>query len=306
VICEGRHIKTIRTLIALLLLLGSPLARGGAPSWNEVDSWAYQLCDYKDGKLDEIAGSDFDLAVVDLSRDGAGDFFSREEIGALKASGKLVLAYFEIGAIEEGRPEWNSVPGDLKSGKVDGWPNEQYVRFWDERWWPVVKGRIDQALDAGFDGAYLDMVTSYEEIPGSGMTLEQRANAMVNLISLISRYAKDKNPAFKIVPQNSPELYTWTFAEPKPNRQYLDAIDGIGIESVFYIAHDRPARQAWCEENRENALAIKQAGKKVFGVDYAKKRGCIEDAYTKLRGIGFVPYVSVQELNVIVPENPVR
>ncbi len=298
--------KTIWILMTLLMLPGTPLVMGGNPSWGEINSWVYQLCDYKDGKLDEIAGSDFDLAVVDLSRDGGGGFFSREEIGDLKASGKLVLAYFEIGAIEKGRPEWNSVPGDLKSGKVDGWPDEQYVRFWDERWWPVVKGRVDQAIDAGFDGAYLDMVTSYEEISGLGMTLEQRANAMVNLISRISRHAKDRNPAFRIVPQNCPELYTWTFAEPKPNRQYLDAIDGIGIESVFYIAHDRPAKQTWCEENRKNALAIKQAGKMVFGIDYAKKRRCIEDAYKKLRGIGFVPYVSIRELNVIVPENPVR
>jgi endo-alpha-1,4-polygalactosaminidase (GH114 family) len=147
----GSHMKTSWILMTLLLLPGTPLVMGGNPSWGEINSWVYQLCDYKDGKLD-----------------------------------------------------------------------------------------------------------------------------------------------------------TWSFAEPKPNRKYLDAIDGIGIESVFYIAHDRPAKQTWCEENRKNALAIKQAGKKVFGVDYAKKRRCIEEAYKKLRGIGFVPYVSVRELNVIVPENPVR
>ncbi|TSA37024.1 MAG: glycoside hydrolase [Verrucomicrobiaceae bacterium] len=295
--------KCISFIIALILLR-VPLAVAGEKAWDDVRTWVYQLCDYKDGKLDEIAGSGFDLAVVDLSREGGSDYFTREEIEKLKASGTLVLAYFEIGAIEEGRPEWGSVPVDLKAGSVDGWPTEQYVKFWDDKWWPVVKGRVDRALDAGFDGAYLDMITTYEEIPGSDMMLEQRANAMVDLIVRISRYAKEKNPAFRIVPQNCPELYTWTFAEPKPNRKYLDAIDGIGIESVFYIAHDKPAKQAWCEENRQNALAIKRAGKMVFGIDYAKKSTCIADAYKKLRAIGFVPYVSVRELNVIVPEKP--
>lgn len=298
--------KPFPILIPLLLLVQAPLVPGGENSWSDVKSWVYQLCDYKDGKLDEIAGCGSDLAVVDLSRDGGRNFFTREEISSLKSSGMLVLAYFEIGAIEEGRPEWSSVSGDLKAGGVDGWPKEQHVKFWDERWWPVVKGRIDQAIDAGFDGAYLDMVTTYEEIPGSGMTLEKRAIAMVDLISRISRYAKERNPAFRIVPQNCPELYTWTFAEPKPNKKYLEAIDGIGIESAFYIAHDKPAAQAWCEENRENALAIKHAGKLVFAIDYAKKRPCIEDSYKKLRAIGFVPYVSIRELNVIVPENPAR
>lgn len=276
----------------------------GEKAWNDVKSWVYQLCDYKDGKLDEMAGSNFDLAVVDLSRDGGSDFFSRQEIGKLKSSGKLVLSYFEIGAIEENRPEWKLVPDDLKAGRVDGWPNEQYVKFWDERWWPIIKGRVDRALDAGFDGAYLDMITTYEEIPGSGMTLEQRAQAMVALLDRISRYAKAKNPAFRIVPQNCPELYTWSFAKAEPNRKFLDAIDGLGLESVFYIAHDKPAKHDWCRENRENALAIKNAGKLVLGIDYAKKRECIEDSYKKLREIGFVPYVSVRELNVIVPEKP--
>ena len=47
----------------------------------------------------------------------------------VKDSGKIALAYFEIGAIEDFRPEWNLVPEDLKSGKVEGWPNEQYVRL---------------------------------------------------------------------------------------------------------------------------------------------------------------------------------
>lgn len=293
----------MKSLLLAMIVFQMPVATAAVRAWDDVRTWGYQLCDYKNGKLDEIAGCGFDLVVVDLSRDGGNDVFSREEINALKASGKLVLAYFEIGAIEEGRPEWSSIPADLKAGNVDGWPKEQYVKFWEERWWPVVKGRIDQAVRAGFDGAYLDMITTYEEISGSGMTLEKRASAMVDLIARISLYAKERNPDFKIVPQNCPELYTWTFAEPMPNRKFLKAIDGLGLESVFYIAHDKPANQAWCEENRKNALAIKQAGKMVFAIDYAKKRASIRDSYKKLRAIGFVPYVSVRELNVIARED---
>ena len=170
----------------------------------------------------------------------------------------------------------------------------------------VVKGRVDQALKAGFDGAYLDMVTAYEEAPAKEMTREELAHKMVALISRISQYAKAANPQFKIVPQNSPELYTWAYWEPKPNQDYIRAVDGLGIEDVFYLAHDKPAKMKWCEENRQNALAIKRAGKLVLGVDYAKTPACIADAYARQRALGFVPYVSVVSLDKVVKEGETR
>jgi len=168
-----------------------------------------------------------------------------------------------------------------------------------------VQGRVDQALKAGFDGAYLDLVTAYEEIPAKGPEREDLANKMVDLISRISAYAKSKNPDFKIVPQNSPELYTWSYWDAKPNQKYLNAVDGLGIEDVFYLAHDKPATARWAQENRDNALALKRAGKLVLGVDYARKKENIADAYAKQRALGFVPYVSVVGLDVVVPEGQV-
>ena len=288
-------------LVVILLLCGCGVVNAEA-NWGGVKSWVYQLTNYKDGKLDEIANAGFDLAVIDLARDGKSDFFTRTEVEALKKKGVIVLAYFEIGAIENYRPEWQKVPEDLKVGVVKGWPKERLVKFWEERWWPIVQGRVDQALNAGFDGAYLDMVTAYEEIPAKGKEREDLANKMVDLISRLSQYAKAKNPQFKIVPQNSPELYTWSYWEAKPNQKYIDAVDGLGIEDVFYLAHDKPAAGQWAKENRDNALAIKRAGKLVLGVDYARTAGCMADAYSKQRAIGFVPYVSVVQLDVVVPE----
>ena len=285
----------------LVMGLLSP-ATGAERDWDSVQSWVYQLCDYRDGRLEELAASDFDLAVIDLARDGARDYFSAEEVEALEGSGKIVLAYFEIGAIETYRPEWRHVPDDLKAGPVSGWPDERYVKFWDERWWPIVKGRLDRALRAGFDGAYLDMVTAYEDIPGSSMSKEERAHRMVDLIARLSNYAKSRSPDFRIVPQNAPELYTWSYWNPKPNRKYLQAIDGLGLESVFYIAHDQPADRDWCKENRANALAIRNAGKLVLGVDYAKQPASIADAYRRQRTLGFIPYVSVEALDRIQAE----
>lgn len=291
------------TLAAVSWSVWVPVSAGEAPpEWNQVESWVYQLTNYPKGRLDRIAQADFDLAVVDLSRDGGADYFTKGEVSAVKRSGKIVLAYFEVGAIENYRPEWKDVPKDLMAGAVDGWPDEQYVRYWDERWWPVVRGRIDQAIRAGFDGAYLDMITTYEEIPGTGVAIEERARRMVALIARISRHAKKLAPNFKIVPQNCPELYTWSPWSGVPNKTYLRAIDGIGFEGVYFLAHDKPATAGWCRENRRNALAIRRQGKLVLGVDYARKASNIAEAYRRQRKLGFVPYVSVSALDRIFSE----
>ncbi len=266
-----------------------------APAWDAVTSWAYQLSNYPNGRLDEIAAARYALVVIDLARDGVADYFTLEEIRNVQATGKIVLAYFEIGAIENYRPEWPETPDDLKLGPVAGWPDEQYVRYWDPRWWPIVQGRVDQALAAGFDGAYLDMVVSYEEISTrkAGMDMDARALAMVELIGAISAYARERNPTFKIVPQNAPELHAWA--------GYLDAIDGLGMESLYFIATDEPCTADWCAENRAAALTIKAAGKLVLTVDYAVRPENVAAAYARSRADGFMPYVSTVELDRLQP-----
>ncbi len=262
-------------------------------AWTSVASWVYQLTNYRNGRLDEIAATAFDLAVIDLARDGRSDFFTRSEIAALQATGKIALAYFEIGAIESYRPEWDDVPDELKLGAVSGWPSEQYVAYWDARWWPIVQGRVDQALAAGFDGAYLDMIVTYEEIPAdaAGTNRSDLARKMVDLIARLSAYAKARNPDFKVVPQNSPELHAYA--------GYLEAIDGLGMEELYFLATDRPCTRSWCLENRRNASTVAEAGKLLLTVDYATLQENIDSAYQQSLAAGFVPYVSVVSLNVV-------
>jgi cysteinyl-tRNA synthetase len=269
---------------------GTPQDAGTPVPWEGVSSFTYQLTNYANSNLDQLAGSKFDLAIIELSRDGNSDYFRADEIAALQATGKQVLAYFEIGAIEEYRPEWSQVPADLKLGPVDGWPDEQYVKYWDERWWPIVQGRLDRALAAGFTGCYLDMVVTYEEIPANaaGTNRDDLARKMVALIARINTYAKARNPNFKVMPQNSPELIDYT--------GYLAAIDGLGMEDMYW-SDDVACSQAWCAENRTNAARVRAAGKLVLSTDYAVQAAHVADAYTRSRAAGFVPYVSVRALD---------
>ncbi|GIF68779.1 hypothetical protein Ais01nite_68140 [Asanoa ishikariensis] len=265
----------------------------GAP-WTSVKTWLYQLQGYEGGGLDAIAGARADLAVIDLARDAKSDFFRKEEVEAVRASGKRVLAYFEIGSIEDFRPEHRAVvDSGLVLNRWDDWPEEHFVCFWEEPWWEIaIRPRIDQALRAGFDGMYLDTPLAYEEIDLDlvpGATRDSLAAGMAALIVRISAYAKERSPGFGVFPQNSPEL--------RHQRGYTAAIDGIGMEELFFLATDKPCTESWCAENLAETRALRAAGKLVLAVDYAVDRDNIRTARDRYATEGFAGCVTVRELD---------
>ncbi|MFK5633663.1 endo alpha-1,4 polygalactosaminidase [Ornithinimicrobium sp. LYQ103] len=265
-----------------------------------VRSWVYQLQGYPDGQLDGVVAAPHDLAVIDLARDAQSGWFTPEEIGRVRRSGKVVLAYLEIGAIEDFRPEAAAVRAstdDLVLNRWEDWPEEHFVRYWEESWWElVVRPRLDQALAAGFDGVYLDTPLAYEELDRSmvpGTSRSELARRMVALIERISAYAKGHEPDFWVVPQNSPELRTIP--------GYLEAVDGIGMEELFFLATDEPCTQEWCVENLEHTRALRRAGKLVLAVDYADRPALVAEACRRYAEEGFVGYVTRVELDGVRP-----
>jgi cysteinyl-tRNA synthetase len=275
---------------------GTPAPGSAGPG--PEGGWVYQLQGYAGGHLDELARAPQRLAVIDLARDAATDYFRPEEIAALRASGKTVLAYFEIGSIEEFRPEYGRLRAeapDLILNRWPDWPDEHFVRYWEPPWWErVVRPRVDQALRAGFDGVYLDTPLAYEELDLSlvpGLSRAQLAQAMVDLIAAISRYAKARAAGFQIVPQNSPELRRYP--------GYTEAIDGIGMEELFVRATDIPCGEAYCAENLTNTRALLELGKYVLAVDYATDARLVASACANYRAEHFAGYVGVRALDRI-------
>jgi cysteinyl-tRNA synthetase len=279
---------------------GRPQPTTNQPSAHQITSWVYQLQNYDHDRLDALARAPFQLAVIDLARDAGSDWFRPDELAAMHRSGKRVLAYFEIGSIEDFRPEYKTLPGDLILNRWADWPNEQFVRYWDPRWWDlVVRPRVDQAVKAGFDGVYLDTPLAYEELDlklVKGENRDHLARLMSDLVVRISTYAKRQKPGFWIFPQNSPELR----AQPG----YVEAIDGIGMEELFYEATDQPCTEDYCTENLDNTRALRDAGKLVLAVDYATDPGNIRKACARYRGERFAGYVTVRDLDRITHPCP--
>jgi cysteinyl-tRNA synthetase len=275
----------------------TPAVRGGN---KRITGWVYQLQGYPRGRLDQIAQAPYPVAVIDLARDAATDYFRRDEIERLHRSGKRVLAYFEIGSIEDFRPEYPGLrrdSNDLILNLWPDWPEEYFVRYWDERWWDrVVRPRVDRAITAGFDGVYLDTPLAYEELDLAlvpGRDRPSLARAMVRLIQRISTYAKARRPGFWVFPQNSPELRHYP--------GYTAAIDGIGVEELFYLATDVACTEDFCGENLRDVRALRRAGKLVLAVDYARRAGNVRAACGRYAAEGFAGYVTVRDLDRISP-----
>ncbi|XTZ17240.1 endo alpha-1,4 polygalactosaminidase [Micromonospora echinospora] len=304
----GRWWMAVGVATTLLVVAGWALAdrrsattgEGGTattpPPAGSVTRWAYQLQGYADGRLDALARGRWQLAVVDLTRDGHTGYFTQTEVGALRRSGKWVLAYFEIGSIEDFRPEYPVLrreAADLVANPWPDWPGEHFVRYWDGRWWDrVVRPRVDRALRAGFDGVYLDTPLAYEEISldaAQGRDRGRLAAEMAALIVRISEYVKARRPGFLVVPQNSPEL--------REQPGYTAAVDGIAMEELFYLATDEPCTRDWCAENLAHTRALRDAGKFVLAVDYAVRPDHVRAACGRYRAERFAGTVTVRNLD---------
>lgn len=85
----------------------------------------------------------------------------------------------------------------------------------------------DRLLNAGFDGAYLDIIDAYQYYADQGRTTT--AQEMADFVAAIAAHARARNPNFYLLPQNAPEL-----AGQVPATAYLNIVNGIGQEDVYY------------------------------------------------------------------------
>lgn len=280
---------TVTSTISLPLVLKGPAASPSGLA--EVNDFLYQL---QNLDLTNIGNTAYDLVVMDYSADGDdATAFTAAQIATLKDSPggpKIVLAYVSIGEAEDYRFYWQAgwTPGNpawLDEENPD-WEGNYKVRYWEPAWQTIIFNYTDRLLDAGFDGAYLDIIDAYEYYSETRPTAAQD---MVDFVAAIRAHARASDPDFYIFPQNAPEL-----ASLVPD--YLSSVDGIGQEDIYYNDDVKtpPAATAGLEEYLD---LFKNGGKLVLTVDYAIVQEHIDDAYAKSQAKGYVPFVTVRDLD---------
>jgi len=260
-----------------------------------VASFLYQL---QNINLEAIGDTGYDLVVMDYSAEGGdGTAFTAAQIAALKHSpggDKIVLAYMSIGEAENYRFYWQDgwTPGNPAwlDAENPHWPGNYKVHYWDPAWQTIVFNYADRLLDAGFDGAYLDIIDAYEYYTDQGRAAA--VQEMADFVATIRAYARARDLDFYIFPQNVPEL-----AEKVP--AYLSSVDGIGQEDIYYgYDGDDVMTPPEVTAGLEGYLDLfKNAGKLVLTVDYATTPSHVNDAYARSQAKGYVPFVTVRHLD---------
>jgi cysteinyl-tRNA synthetase len=272
--------------------------------------WAYML---QNDVSNEITGTDFNVLVMDYTKDGADDSVHRyttAEMSRIKNVGatRVALAYLSIGEAEDYRyyfdPAWTDegegarpdrdAPAWLGRGNPC-WEGNYKVRYWSEEWQLIVLGYLDKIIAYGFDGAYLDVVDGFEywsdEENGEGYFLSESDTAarMIDFVGRIATHARAKDADFLVVPQNGERLLGYD-----ESGDYLKAIDGIGVEDLYY--NERTAVDPEATAERVDYLdQVLRAGKPVIVVDYVCagfRDAVVDDFLAKAGADGYFPYAA--------------
>ena len=255
-----------KVIIALLFfaLFTPSFAQRAEISW--VQSWVYWL---QNINIDELKNSSSDLVVIDYTQNGMDEnAFSAKEIASLQQKGKIVLAYLSIGEAEDYRFYWKSSwqEGNPKfiGEENDEWKGNYKVKYWYKGWWDkVLKPYMDKILSAGFNGVYLDIIDGYYYFGEKNNKIKQRARDMVKLVEKIAKYGRDNyGEEFIVVPQNGSSILDDVSA--KYRARYIDAIDAIGVESLYYNIYNQEDK----EYRLEKMAQLDSQNKLILNVEY--------------------------------------
>ena len=249
---------------------------------------------------------------------------------------KLVLAYIDIGEAEDWRWYWDwstdwdckppvpeDWPGYILECDPDGWSGNYPVAYWDPAWKDIIiygRGQgtepardyvsaIDEAIQDGFDGIYLDWVEGWENaavLKAARAAGRDSADEMISFIGEMRAYARARQDGFLIVQQNAAELIDG-------HPELLDVIDAIAQEAVWF---DGDATDEWQDRDGydwenppdltayylEHLAKYRQAGVPVFNCEYALDHA--DAAYANSDAQGFVPYVTRRSLSHLTTTPP--
>jgi cysteinyl-tRNA synthetase len=295
----------MRVLSICCLLLAACQATKRSSKLDKVATWAMQLTGIdRAGAVDRLVAAPVDMLVIDATNTvrGMESFPTRDLVQRIHVTGKLCLAYVNVGQAESYRTYWRPTwkeptqegagsPSFIVSVDPEGWPDNYPVAFWDLRWkavlWGAPDSMVDRAIADGFDGVYLDWVLGFEE-PAVARLRDDTGAEMVKLIRDLRLYAHSRKPDFVVIAQNGAEL---------PGLG--DVVDGYAQEPMMYSG---TAEASWDDAQSgdmpmggslsERLARLQALEVPVFTVDYAHEPENADRARALARKHGFRPFVS--------------
>uniref|UniRef100_A0A7V4E2H8 Endo alpha-1,4 polygalactosaminidase n=1 Tax=candidate division WOR-3 bacterium TaxID=2052148 RepID=A0A7V4E2H8_UNCW3 len=185
-------------------------------------------------------------------------------VDSLKKKGKIVIAYINVGAYENWRPDAKDFPPEILGNEYKGWPGERWIDIRQiDKIAPIIRRRFDLAVEKGFDGIHPDNIDAFENETGFNITYEDQLR--YNLWLSQEAHKRNLIIAQKNVPSMAKDLYKY----------YDFAI----LENCFI--------EGWCNTF---ALYYINNSKPVFAIEYFENNPNIESVcrYSKLSKIYFI------------------
>ena len=186
--------------------------------------------------LERELPADITAEVIDL------DAFetTKEQVGALHAAGKKVVAYVSVGSWEPYRDDADMFPADIIGNVYPGWEDERFLNIKAlDTLLPLIENRFDMIAAKGFDGIEADNIDIYgldeDGANGTGfhISLEDTKTYVRHLID--AAHAR----GLSIGQKNAPELvdgygdmFDWALLEDP-------FFEGYAAQFAPYSTHDK-------------------------------------------------------------------
>jgi uncharacterized protein (TIGR01370 family) len=213
---------------------------------------------------------------------------------------KTVLGYISLGEVENYRDYYKEVEKEgILYEKNPNWPDSRYIDVRDARWTRrVIEELVPRLLHKGFQGIFIDTLDNPAELerrdPAKFKGMTEGAASLVRAIRRhYPRIYIMLNRAYEILPAVEGEI---------------DAVLGESVfteidfeKKTYRLADAKVYRQQveWLQ-----AAKSRQPRLKIFTLDYwppADAAG-VARIYAEQRKNGFIPYVSVKDLDRVLKE----
>jgi uncharacterized protein (TIGR01370 family) len=223
------------------------------------------------------------------------------QIAQLQKGGSQLYSYLSIGEAETYRDYWKKgwKPGspDFILDENKDWQGNYRVKFWHKPWQELMIRKAQMIAKMGYNGVYLDIVDGYQQdsviqaYQGKESELRQE---MEQFVMQISKATKAINPNFKVIPQNALELIADPVNTHQPNQPYLNAIDGLGVESLWYSDNEIAD---WTKWDLKYIKLAQQAGKFILATSYPTQPIKQQNFLNKALKEGLIPFVGKRPLS---------
>ena len=314
-----------------------PLTVSTVLNGQNISTWMYQI-QYLDEQVavDELANTEYDMLVVEPGHNFTQvpydtPYLVSKLIKKPNGDNRLLLAYIDIGQAEDYRTYWASnwvaptststgTPNFLVTIDPDGWSGNYPVAYWNNQWqdlWIGNGGIIEQIVNYGFTGVYLDWVEAYDDPKVREKAAQDGVNPEIEMIKFIEKIklkGEGLNSNFLVIAQNAPYLLD---ADPT---YYKSVIDAIATEDTWYYGEgdatwdsDKAGDLSGGDRQKDDYSTknrIKQnkkyldLGIPVFTIDYCISESKAKKVYRTSRKNGFIPLVSRVSLSNVTETPP--